>query len=64
MALVFEGKVEEEYDVQHISNDLIEHILGLYQALTEILNQKGIDAETCKKPVNGFDSSKRVEVEQ
>ncbi|MUV37222.1 N-acetylneuraminate lyase [Lentibacillus sp. JNUCC-1] len=66
MNLVAEGKVTEAYDVQHTTNDLIEKILdlGLYQTLKEILNQKGIDAGTNKKPMRGFDSSQVGEVKQ
>lgn len=66
MNLVAEGKVAAAYEVQHNNNDLIEQILnlGLYQTLKEILNQKGIDAGTCKKPMSGFDKSKLGEVKQ
>lgn len=66
MNLVSEGKVAEAYDVQHNNNDLIEQILGLglYQTLKEILNQKGIDAGTCKKPMSGFDTNKLGEVKK
>ncbi len=50
MDLCLEGKVDEAYDVQHVTNDLIEKVLdlGLYQTLKEVLNQKGFDAGTCK----------------
>lgn len=66
MNLVAEDKVAAAFEVQHNNNDLIEQILnlGLYQTLKEILNQKGIDAGTCKKPMSGFDKSKVGEVKQ
>ncbi|MDY0394056.1 N-acetylneuraminate lyase [Virgibacillus halophilus] len=66
MALCHEGKVDEAYEVQHVTNDLIEKVLdlGLYQTLKEVLNQKGFDAGTCKKPMSGFDSSKIEEVKK
>jgi len=66
MTLVADGNTTKAYEVQHTTNDLIEQIqkLGLYQTLKEILNQKGIDAGTCKKPMRGFDQSKQPEVKQ
>jgi len=66
MSLVEQGKVPEAYEVQHTTNDLIEQILnlGLYQTLKEILNQKGIDAGTCKKPMSGLDPNKIDEVKK
>lgn len=59
MELCKEGKVAEAYEVQHETNDIIEKILelGLYPTLKEILNQKGYDAGTCKKPMAGFDKA-------
>lgn len=64
MDLCHEGKVAEAYDVQHVTNDIIEKILelGLYPTIKEILNQKGYDAGTCKQPMNGFDKTKTPEV--
>ena len=60
------GKVAEAYEIQHVTNDLIEKVLnlGLYQTLKEVLNVKGINAGTVKKPMTSFDSSKREEVER
>ena len=60
------GKVAEAYEIQHVTNDLIEKVLdlGLYQTLKEVLNVKGIQAGTVKKPMAPFDSSKREEVER
>lgn len=60
------GKVEEAYEIQHVANDLIEKVLelGLYQTLKEVLNVKGINAGTVKKPMHPFDESKIDEVKQ
>lgn len=64
--LVEDNKIKEAYEVQHVTNDLIEKVLdlGLYQTLKEILNTKGINAGTCKKPLSPFDPSKKEEVQQ
>ena len=64
--LVEENKIKEAYEVQHVTNDLIEQVLdlGLYPALKEILNTKGINAGTVKKPMRGFDPSKKEAVKQ
>jgi len=66
MELCQAGKVAEAYDVQHATNDIIEKVLelGLYPTLKEVLNQKGYDAGTCKKPMNGFDASKTADVKK
>ncbi|ASK60984.1 N-acetylneuraminate lyase [Virgibacillus phasianinus] len=66
MELCHAGKVAEAYEVQHVTNDLIEKVLdlGLYQTLKEVLNVKGIDAGICKKPMHSFDSGKKGEVKQ
>lgn len=66
MELCEQNKFTEAYEVQHEANDLIENVLelGIYQTLKEILNVKGIDAGTTKKPLNSFDPSRRNEVEQ
>ena len=64
LQLVKEGKVEEAYKVQNVTNDIIEKVLelGLYQTLKEVLNEKGYEAGTCKRPLSPFDESKRQEV--
>ncbi|MCI1589087.1 N-acetylneuraminate lyase [Heyndrickxia oleronia] len=61
-----EGKVAEAYEVQHVTNDLIEKVLdlGLYQTLKEILNVKGIQAGTVKRPMSSLDPAKKAEVKQ
>lgn len=66
MELCQAGKVAEAYEVQHTTNDIIEKVLelGLYPTLKEVLNQKGYDAGTCKKPMNGFNTSKTTDVKK
>ncbi|WP_152657563.1 N-acetylneuraminate lyase [Oceanobacillus sp. CFH 90083] len=62
--LCLQDKVADAYEIQHLTNDLIEQVLdlGIYQTLKEILKVKGIDAGTTKKPMKAFDESKRREV--
>lgn len=64
--LTQEGRIQEAYQVQHETNDLIEQVLdlGIYQTLKAVLKEKGIDAGTNKKPMSSFDDSKREEVEK
>ncbi|MBY7142908.1 N-acetylneuraminate lyase [Virgibacillus sp. NKC19-3] len=66
MNLHEQGKVDEAYNVQHETNDLIEQLidLGIYQSLKEVLNTKGIDAGTCKKPMRAFNPDKKEIVKQ
>ncbi|WP_138204823.1 N-acetylneuraminate lyase [Haloimpatiens lingqiaonensis] len=47
------GEIEKAYQVQHVTNDLIEGILsnGLYQTIKEILKDKGVDAGYCRQPM-------------
>lgn len=47
------GEIEKAYEIQHVTNDLIEGILsnGLYQTIKEILKDKGVDAGYCRQPM-------------
>ncbi|EGO87360.1 N-acetylneuraminate lyase [Clostridium botulinum C str. Stockholm] len=58
--LAKEGKVKEAYEIQHITNDLIEGILsnGLYQTIKEILKVKGVDAGYCRQPMKRLTEEK------
>lgn len=58
--LAQEGKVKEAYEIQHITNDLIEGILsnGLYQTIKEILKVKGVDAGYCRQPMKRLTEEK------
>lgn len=51
--LAKKGEVQKAYEVQHVTNDLIEGILsnGLYQTIKEILKDKGVDAGYCRQPM-------------
>lgn len=55
-----EGKVKEAYEIQHVTNDLIEGILsnGLYQTIKEILKIKGVDAGYCRQPMKRLTEEK------
>lgn len=55
-----EGKVKEAYEIQHVTNDLIEGILnnGLYQTIKEILKVKGVDAGYCRQPMKRLNDEK------
>ncbi|EDS78491.1 N-acetylneuraminate lyase [Clostridium massiliodielmoense] len=54
------GKVKEAYEIQHVTNDLIEGILsnGLYQTIKEILKVKGVDAGYCRQPMKRLTDEK------
>lgn len=58
--LAKEGKVAEAYDIQHVTNDLIEAILnnGLYQTIKEMLKEEGVDAGYCRKPMKRLSEEK------
>lgn len=47
------GKVQEALEIQHITNDLIEAILGngLYPTIKEILELEGVHAGYCRRPM-------------
>lgn len=64
LSLCQEGNVSKAYDIQHVTNDLIEEILdlGLYQTLKEILKMTGIDAGVCKEPFEAFNPDKLEKV--
>ncbi len=63
LSLCQEGNVSKAYDIQHVTNDLIEEILdlGLYQTLKEILKMTGIDAGVCKEPFEAFNPPDKLE---
>lgn len=58
--LAQEGKIKEAYEIQHITNDLIEGILsnGLYQTIKEILKVKGVDSGYCIQPMKRLTEEK------
>ena len=52
--LAKQGKIDEAFKIQNITNDLITDILGngLYSTLKYLLQLQGIDAGYCKKPMS------------
>ena len=52
--LAKEGKIDEAFKIQNITNDLITDILGngLYQTIKYLLQLQGVDAGYCKKPMS------------
>lgn len=52
--LAQQGKIDEAFKIQNITNDLITDILGngLYQTIKYLLQLQGIDAGYCKKPMS------------
>lgn len=48
-----EGNIAEALELQHVTNDLIEGILGngLYPTIKEILKCQGVHAGICRKPM-------------
>lgn len=59
--LAQQGKVEEAFEIQNITNDLITDILGngLYQTLKYLLQLQGVDAGYCKKPMSLITESQK-----
>lgn len=52
--LAKQGKIDEAFKIQNVTNDLITDILGngLYSTLKYLLQLQGIDAGYCKKPMS------------
>ena len=52
--LAQQGKIDEAFKIQNITNDLITDILGngLYQTIKYLLQLQGVDAAYCKKPMS------------
>ena len=59
--LAQQGKVEEAFEIQNITNDLITDISGngLYQTLKYLLQLQGVDAGYCKKPMSLITESQK-----
>src|SRR5699024_6312363 len=55
------GEIEEAYQIQHDTNDIIENVLsmGIYSTLKEILATRGIDGGVPKRPFKPFDEDNR-----
>ena len=54
--LAKEGKIKEALEVQHVTNDFISDVLknGLYGTLKICLQEAGVDAGVCRKPMGAF----------
>ncbi|MDN6067489.1 MAG: N-acetylneuraminate lyase, partial [Staphylococcus equorum] len=59
------GEIDEAYQIQHDTNDIIENVLsmGIYSTLKEILATRGIDGGQPKRPFKPFDESNRSKLE-
>lgn len=59
--LAKEGKIEEAYQLQHDTNDIIQTVLsmGIYPTLKEILKSRGIDGGLPKRPFAPFKEENR-----
>lgn len=60
--LAKEGKIQEAYDIQHDTNNMIEKVLemGIYPTLKEILKTRDIDSGVPKRPFQPFDENNRT----
>ncbi|AMY05923.1 N-acetylneuraminate lyase [Staphylococcus condimenti] len=64
--LAQQGKVDEAYQVQHETNDIITKVLelGLYPTLKEILKYRGIDSGLPKRPFAPFNEENRAALDE
>ncbi|PTI59371.1 N-acetylneuraminate lyase [Staphylococcus xylosus] len=55
------GQLDEAYQIQHDTNDIIETVLsmGIYSTLKEILDTRGIDSGLPKRPFKPFNETNR-----
>ncbi|MGV6988770.1 N-acetylneuraminate lyase [Testudinibacter sp. P80/BLE/0925] len=58
------GQIEEALEIQHVTNDLIEGILGngLYLTIKELLKLDGVDAGYCREPMTKELTAEQVAV--
>ncbi|KAE9539143.1 N-acetylneuraminate lyase [Ursidibacter maritimus] len=51
--LAQQGKIKEAFEIQNVTNDLIEGILGngLYQTIKGLLEEEGVQAGYCREPM-------------
>lgn len=59
------GQIDEAYQIQHDTNDIIENVLsmGIYSTLKEILATRGIDGGLPKRPFKPFNENNRAKLE-
>ncbi|RIM87384.1 N-acetylneuraminate lyase [Staphylococcus xylosus] len=60
------GQIDEAYQIQHDTNDIIETVLsmGIYSTLKEILTTRGIDGCLPKRPFKPFNEENRSKLEK
>lgn len=62
--LAQQGKIKEAFEIQNVTNDLIEGILGngLYQTIKGLLEEEGVQAGYCREPMTKSltDAQKKV----
>ncbi|MGW7933878.1 N-acetylneuraminate lyase [Staphylococcus xylosus] len=60
------GQIDEAYQIQHDTNDIIETVLsmGIYSTLKEILTTRGIDGSLPKRPFKPFNEENRSKLEK
>lgn len=63
--LAKKGQIEEAYQIQHDTNDIIEQVLsmGIYPTLKEVLKSRGIDSGLPKRPFKPFNEDYRQQLE-
>ncbi|MGX4599340.1 N-acetylneuraminate lyase [Faecalimicrobium sp. JNUCC 81] len=64
--LAQEGKIEQALEIQHVTNDLITDILGngLYQTIKAILEEEGVEAGFCRKPMKEATEEMRAKAKE
>lgn len=64
--LARDGQVDKAREIQHVTNDYITDVLnnGLYQTLKGLLEEAGVEAGYCRKPMKEITPEKRVEVKR
>lgn len=64
--LAKEGKIKEALEIQHITNDLITDILnnGLYSTIKCILEEQGVNAGYCRRPMASATSEQVVRAKE
>ncbi|QGM80953.1 N-acetylneuraminate lyase [Otariodibacter oris] len=62
--LAQQGKIKEAFEIQNVTNDLIEGILGngLYQTIKGLLECEGVEAGYCREPMTKELNAKQKEV--
>lgn len=64
LKLAQQGKIKEAFEIQNVTNDLIEGILGngLYQTIKGLLELEGVQAGYCREPMTKEQTPAQKEV--